>query len=271
MTDSFLDEVTPPPPDRIDIYVDGCALVVGKFNSAAPAGWGAVVVETTNGEVTSRWRASDSLESVSSADAEVAAALGGMHAVHQRISSLRHCDTMPKIVLHTDQADLPVAVRGALTPLSGDGESSSAMRQLACLIDQTGAEIEYTKATKTTRDTPTTDSQLMDVAHDMASIAAWGKRLELQGGVLGQASTGPLNEEDSARKIAGMQDASEARWQQLINSPECDDDFMRRKGSEARDPGGKAEETLPEKTRENISMARRIARGRTPGSGSPQF
>lgn len=267
MTDSFLDEVATSPPNRIDIYVDGCALSVGKTNPRATAGWGAVVVETTNGEVTSVWRASDSLESASSSGAEVAAALGGIHAVRQLISSLRHCDKMPKIVLHTDQVDLHVAIERALIPLSGDTEPSHAMLQLARLIEKTGVKIEYTKATKSRSNIPTIDSQLMDAAHDMAGIAAWEKRLELQEGVLGQAGAGFLSKEDSAKRIADMQHAGEARWQQLIKNPELEADFAFRKGSVMRAPEGKMSDSLTEDAIEEIRRLRRLRRDHSEGGG----
>lgn len=158
--------------DRIDIYVDGCWLRKGNLNPKTAGGWGAVVVESRDGEDPVRWHASGSVpkEVTHSEDAELVAVLRGLEAVQVWQSQRADGPANPKIILHTDQKYLENPPQKNITPL---------LKKIISLRNTMAVEIQYTKAAKGPNG-QTEDGKLMEMAHHLASAEANGARLLAQ-------------------------------------------------------------------------------------------
>lgn len=183
---NYTDEIQPSGGQsrQIDIYVDGCWLTRGKQNPVEKGGWGAVVTESRGGEEMLRWLPSDRLpeEANGSGAAEWLAALGGLKAVMENES--RQPDRSPaRIVLHTDQISMSNDIKRLIADPDKPANTPVQrwQRELAGLVEQSGATIEYTKAHKQNEKVPFRESKCMDVAHELASLEAYQARLEAQG------------------------------------------------------------------------------------------
>lgn len=257
MSDSFLDELPITTPDRIDIYVDGCTLGKGRVNPYVAGGWGAVVVESRAGEIASCWRASGQIAQSNSRYAENIAALHGLKAASARLESLSGENKNLKIVLHTDQIDMKSSVETIIESRKPhDPNRPPWLHDLAALAEKTGANIDFTRASKSYKGRfPPPETKFMDVAHDLASIAAYEERLQEQG-YLGRPPTRRLERAEAEALIRDMKTTAEAAWCAIAQSDEINEDIKSRKDTPPRAVGGKMERSLSEDVLDEIRLLR---------------
>lgn len=170
-------------PDKIDIYVDGSWLTRGKRNPIETGGWGAVVVETyPDHEVAWSPSGPTSRRVASSYDAEYEGAYCALLAVQEREcrrpAGAGENGRPPKITLHSD-VNLP----DRSSKRSGADENSNGLQgELRALLQRMDVSVVWSRHDKSGKKTGNGNyPPEMAEAHNLASKAAWARRMKLQG------------------------------------------------------------------------------------------
>ncbi len=191
------------PKQHIDVYVDGCWLNTGKSNPLETGGWGAVVVESENNEIQTRWHASGGLTETSrkTLDAEYTAVLRGIEAVKTRQEYRADGFAPTEIVIHTDQIDLAGIIEKTLS--NKDAVISNPILKRILPLIENNMRIEYTKASKGGNIAGNT-GDFMEMAHHLASAEAHQTRF-IEQGFLGRPGIGKLPPEAAKDLISRLQ------------------------------------------------------------------